>query len=773
MADYVSHAAHWGTFTARWNGKHLDIRPHPADPDPSPILGNFADVLRHRARITKPSVRKSWLERGAHSGTRSLDEPFVEMEWDEILPLAAGAIADVAGRHGAEGVFGGSYGWSSAGRFHHAQSQIHRFLNVTLGGYVRSVNSYSAGASAVILPRILGPFEAMSRHNVTWSQIEAETDVVLAFGGMALKNSNVASGGVTAHIERGAMARAAARGCRFHLFSPLRDDFPPEAGAIWHPLRPGTDVAVMLGLCHTMLAEGLHDVGFLEEYCTGFDVFSAYLAGERDGQPKTAEWASGISGVPAETIVRLAREMTAGRSLVTVAHALQRARYGEQPVWAGAALAAMAGQIGLPGGGYNYALGTMAHTGRRINAVPIPTLSQGTNGVSNFIPVARISDMLLNPGKNYHYNGCEMTYPDIRLVYWAGGNPFHHHQDLNRLRLALAMPETIIVHENAWTAMARSADIVLPATMTLERDDIGAATTDPRLIAMRRIAPAVGLARDDYAIFSELSRLMGSEDAFTERRDAREWLAHLYEPTRMALAERGRDAPDFESFWERGELALPSAPDDGGMLRAFRQNPQIAPLPTPSGRIEIFSHTIADFGYDDCPGHPVWLAPDEVPNEAAPLVLIANQPSTRLHSQLDFGAYSQSSKVRGREPVRLNPQDAAQRGICDGDIVRIFNGRGACLAGAVVSDGVMAGIVNLSTGAWFDPLDVGDGSLECGHGNPNILTRDIGTSKLAQGCCGQVTIVEVSRYDGELPPIQAYDPPARESATELATARIA
>ncbi|CCF18290.1 Trimethylamine-N-oxide reductase (Cytochrome c) [Pseudorhizobium banfieldiae] len=657
------------------------------------------------------------------------------------------------GRHGAEGVFGGSYGWSSAGRFHHAQSQIHRFLNIALGGYVRSVNSYSAGASAVILPWILGPFEAMSRNNVTWSQIEAETDVVLAFGGMALKNSNVASGGVTTHIERGAMARAAARGCRFHLFSPLRDDFPPEAGAIWHPIRPGTDVAVMLGLCNTMLAEGLHDVEFLEQYCTGFDVFSAYLAGGEDGQPKTAEWASGISGVPAQSIVRLAREMTAGRSLVTVAHALQRARFGEQPVWAGAALAAMAGQIGLPGGGYNYALGTMGHTGRRINAVPIPTLLQGRNGVSNFIPVARISDMLLNPGETYHYDGREMTYPDIRLVYWAGGNPFHH-QDLNRLRSALARPQTIIV---------------LPATMTLEREDIGAAGTDPRLIAMRRLAPAVGMSRDDYAIFADLSRLMGSEDAFTEGRDAREWLAHLYEPTRMALAERGWDAPDFESFWERGELTLPSAPDDGGMLRAFRQNPQSAHLPTPSGRIEIFSRTIADFGYDDCPGHPVWLAPDEVPNEAAPLVLIANQPSTRLHSQLDFGAYSQSSKVRGREPARLNPQDAAQQGIRDGDIVRIFNGRGACLAGAVLRDGVMAGIVNLSTGAWFDPLDVGDGSLGCGHGNPNILTRDIGTSKLAQGCCGQVTVVEVSRYDGELPPVRAYDPPS----TELATVRTA
>lgn len=759
MSGHISHAAHWGAFTARWDGERLDVRSHPADPDPSPILGNFANVLRHRARVLKPAVRKGWLEQGPHPGRRRLDDAFVEMEWEDVLPLVAKAIGDVRDRHGPEGVYGGSYGWSSAGRFHHVQSQIHRFLNMAIGGYVKSVNSYSAGASSVILPRVMGPFEALSRHNVTWDQIVTDTDLVLAFGGMALKNSNIASGGITAHIERGAMAQAALRGCRFHLFSPLKDDFPPEAGAIWHPIKPGTDVAVMLGLCHTMLAEGLHDRPFLDRYCTGFDIFSAYLEGRSDGQAKTAEWASTISGVPTETIVRLAREMTQKRSLVTVAHALQRARFGEQPVWAGLALAAMAGQIGLPGGGYNYALGAMGHTGRRLNAVPIPTLSQGTNGVSSFIPVARICDMLLNPGSPYQYDGRELIYPDIRLIYWAGGNPFHHHQDLNRLQQAFAVPETIVVQENAWTPMARAADIVLPATMTLEREDIGAAATDPRLIAMRRLAPPAGMARDDYEIFADLSRLMGTEDAFTEGRSARGWMAHLYEPTRKALAERGWDAPDFEEFWQRGELDLPSAPDDGGLLRSFRGDPEAAPLPTPSGRIELFSRTIADFGYDDCLGHPAWFSPEDQPDTEHPLVLVANQPATRLHSQLDFGAYSQSSKIRGREPARLNPDDAAARGIRDGDIIRIFNSRGACLAGAVLSDGVMPGVVNLSTGAWFDPIDHEADHAECRHGNPNMVTRDIGTSKLAQGCCGQVTTVEVSRCNGPLPPIRAYDPP--------------
>ena len=148
--------------------------------------------------------------------------------------------------------------------------------------------------------------------------------------------------------------------------------------------------------------------------------------------------------------------------------------------------------------------------------------------MSDFIPVARIADMLLNPGSAFNYNGQAMRYPDIRLVYWAGGNPFHHHQDLNRLRAAFRRPETIIVHETAWTSSARHADIVLPATTTLERDDIGAADRDPLMIAMKKLIEPVGEARDDYDIFSEIARRLGRAEEFTENRTSKEWLCLLY-----------------------------------------------------------------------------------------------------------------------------------------------------------------------------------------------------------------------------------------------------
>ena len=408
-------------------------------------------------------------------------------------------------------------------------------------------------------------------------------------------------------------------------------------------------------------------------------------------------------------------------------------------------LAAALGQIGLPGGGYAYSLGAIGYYGRRVNAVPGPTLGQGRNGVADFIPVARIADMLLNPGTTYRYNGETRVYPDIRLVYWAGGNPFHHHQDLNRLRKAFARLDTLVVHELAWTASAR-------------REDIGYSTNDPLMVAMHRIAEPFGLARDDYEIFSDLAERLGARDAFTEGRTARQWLTHLYEPTRVSLAARGLAAPSFEEFWEGGSLSVPQHLDDGGTLRRFREDPIAHPLPTPSGRIEIFSAKIAGHRDADCPGHPHWLEKTDVPRPGSPLYLIANQPATRLHSQLDFGGHSTEAKHRGREVARMNPRDANARGIADEDIIRLFNARGACLAAVRVTEAIAPGIVQLPTGAWYDPMDPEEEAPLCVHGNPNVLTRDIGTSSFAQGCTGQLTTVEVERFNGNLPPIRAFDP---------------
>lgn len=757
--QFRPHTSHWGVFSARMNDGRVEVRPYEKDPDPNRLIENFTDALNHQARVARPMIRRGWLKRGAGPDERRGRDEFVAVPWDEALDLLGRELARVRDQFGPAAIFGGSYGWSSAGRFHHAQSQVHRFLNKALGGYVKSVNSYSSGASSVLVPHILGDYEDLTKRNVSWEQIADHADVVIAFGGMALKNSMVAGGSVSQHLERDAMRRARRRGCEFILVSPLRADLPDEARADWISCIPGTDTALMLAIVHTLVAEGLHDRSFIDRYTVGWPEFERYLIGAADGRPKDAEWAAPIVGIDANAIRALARRLHGRRALVVVSHSLQRAQHGEQPVWMGTVLAAALGQIGLPGGGYAYALGAIAYYGRRTNDVPMPTLPQGRNGVRDFIPVARIADMLLNPGGQYRYNGQTRAYPDIRLVYWAGGNPFHHHQDLNRLRRAFARLDTLVVHELGWTATARHADVVLPSTMTLERSDIGASSNDPLVVPMRPVAKPFGEARDDYAIFSELAERLGAGEAFTEGRTVRQWLEFLYEPTRAGLLAHGLAAPSFEEFWNGEGLDVPQKTDDGGLLRAFRNDPDKAPLRTPSGRIEIYSSTIATFNEPDCPGHPAWLAPSEAPTRETPLHLIANQPTTRLHSQLDFGAYSAGAKHRGREVARMHPKDATARGIADGDIVRLHNARGSCLAAVRLTEDIRPGVVQLPTGAWYDPEDAEEDMPMCVHGNPNVLTRDIGTSALAQGCTGQLTTVQVEAFKRNIPPIKAYDPP--------------
>ena len=759
----LPHSSHWGAFSVLLREEGIEVVPHPQDPDPSALLGNIPASVSHPARIARPMVRRGWLEHGPGCDDRRGRDEFIQVSWSRALDLVAAELRRVYAAHGPRAIFGGSYGWASAGRFHDAQSQIHRFLNLA-GGYVRSVGSYSSGAATVILPHIVGPQGAVAGNNVSWAELVAESALVLALGGMALKNNDVGGGGTSRHIAREQLRAARDRRVEFHLIGPLRDDLPGEIGAVCHAIRPGTDVALMLGIAHTLVSDGRHDRAFLDLFCVGYEVFEDYLLGRRDAQPKDAVWAAAICGLPAERIIAIARHATGRRTLVTCSQSLQRAEHGEQPVWMGVVLAALLGQIGLPGGGFAYALGSTSNTGKPAVAVSVPTLPQGRNSIADFIPVARLADMLLSPGEPFDYDGQRLTYPDIKLVYWAGGNPFHHHQDLNRLRRAFARPDTVIVHDSAWTASARHADVVLPATITLEREDIGAAAGDPLLVAMHRAAAPYGEARDDYGIFSDLAERLGFAEQFTEGRSARQWLQYLYDATRRALLARGVAAPDFDRFWEAGELMLPTVPWDGGIVRAFRRDRAAAPLPTPSGKIEITSPTIASFDYADCPGHPVWLAPSEgagSPDMARfPLQLVANQPATRLHSQLDFGATSQASKINGREPVRIHPQDAAARGIRDGEIVRLYNDRGACLAGAVLSEALRPGVVQLSTGAWYDPGDPAAEKPLCVHGNPNVLTRDAGTSHLAQGCSGQLSLVEAERYDGPLPRVKAFDPPS-------------
>src|SRR5689334_12715804 len=195
------HLTHWGAFEAVSDGERLtQVRPWRGDPEPMPQIGNVASAQHHPARIAVPHVRKGWLDRGPGAPGRG-DEPFVPVPWDAALDMLAAELRRVYTEFGPEAVYGGSYGWASAGRFHHAQSQLHRFLNC-LGGYVRHVNSYSLGTSTVLMPYVVGDLFALLWRFTAKSVIAEHTELVVAFGGISPKNAAVNPGGVSRHHTR-------------------------------------------------------------------------------------------------------------------------------------------------------------------------------------------------------------------------------------------------------------------------------------------------------------------------------------------------------------------------------------------------------------------------------------------------------------------------------------------------------------------------------------------------------------------------------------------
>lgn len=755
-------AAHWGVYRAEVSEGRIEaLHPFERDPDPSPIGQGYLDVLDDPLRIKTPVVREAWLEnRGKKIPPRTGNDSYVRISWDDAEALVAEELVRVRNTHGNQAIFGGSYGWASAGRFHHAQSQLHRFLNC-IGGYTRSVNSYSLAAGEVILSHILGDAAGFIHAPQPWQSIARHTRLIVAFGGIPVRNSQVSSGGTGYHRTLEGLEQAKDAGVSFVNVSPNRSDCSDSLNAEWLSVRPGSDVAVMLGLAHEFLHNNWYDSAFLDRYTHGFDAFSAYLRGEVDGEPKSARWAAEIAGIPEDTIKMLAKRMASTRTMISVSWALTRQENGEQPFWMATTLAAMLGQIGLPGGGVAYGYGAANSVGNERRALRYAALPQLNNPVDELIPVARIADMLLHPHAEYRFNGETRRYPDIRIVYWAGGNPFHHHQDLTKLSAAWQKPETVIVHDYCWNALAKRADIVLPCTTPLERDDIMITPRDRFIVSMNAAVPPVGEARNDHEILLGISQKLDVDSKFSGNRTPAEWLKWIYSESRAFAHNFGVELPDYDSFLAKGwhETELPEDPIDA--FSEFRADPESAPLKTTSGKIEITSTATAKFENAGILPHPAWYEPREWLGQATarfPFHLISSQPADKLHSQLDHGRISQAAKLKGRTPLHIHPEDAARLGISDGSSVCVKNVRGACLATAVFDSGLLRGVVQMSTGAWLDAELQDDGTLLCRHGNPNVLTQDRGTSGLAQGPTAHSCLVAVELHTPHVK-IKAFQPP--------------
>jgi len=769
--------SHWGAFHAKvTDGRIASLRPWDKDPRPSPALDGILDSVYSPTRIKYPMVRRAFLERGPGADPAGRgDGDFVRVTWDQALDLVAKELVRVEKAYGPGATFAGSYGWKSPGKLHNCQNLLRRMMNLK-GGFVNASGDYSTGASQVIMPYVVGSLEVYDQ-TTAWPVVVENTELMVFWGANPVNNCQI-GWIVPDHGAYVGLEALKQKGTKVISIDPQRTETCTYLDAEWLAPRPQTDVAMMLGIAHTLHAEKLHDEKFLARFTTGFDKFLPYLTGEADGTPKTAEWAEAICGIPAATIKDLARRFAKNRTMMASGWSIQRQHHGEQAHWMLVTLAAMLGQIGLPGGGYglsyHYANGGSP-------AANSPVLSGITDGSkttqgsdwlsssgSSSIPVSRIVEMLENPGQPFDFNGTRANYPDVKLAYWVGGNPFAHHQDRNRMVQAWHHLETFIVHDFQWTATARRADIVLPATTSYERNDIEQIGdySLSSIIAMKKVIEPVFEARSDYDIFAAIATRLGKGDAFTEGRTEMDWIRSFYEAAMIQARGQGMEMPVFDAFWNSDDaLAFPITAVGKGYIqhKDFRDDPLLNPLGTPSGRIEIYSSAIAEMGYDDCPPHPTWMEPIERlggPTTKYPLHIDSSHPKYRLHSQLCGTALRATYAIAGREPCWINPADAKTRGIADGDLVRVFNDRGQILAGARITDDIRPGVIRVNEGGWFDPVDPRlPGSLDR-YGDVNNLTVGIGTSKLAQGNCGHTAVGDVEKYQGPALEVDVFREPA-------------
>jgi anaerobic dimethyl sulfoxide reductase subunit A len=529
------------------------------------------------------------------------------------------------------------------------------------------------------------------------------------------------------------LKHARAAGARTVCIDPRMSPTSVALADEWIPIRPGTDAAMMSAMAFVMLTEGLHDEAFVRTHCVGFDAtqmpagcgdaesYSDYILGRRDGVPKTPAWAEAITAVPRATIARIAREYaTTKPAMLYQGYGMQRRAYGEQVVRAGCVLAAITGNVGVPGG---WASGLANTPDGGCGWYVFPA---GTNPVKASIPVFLWSEAVRHGrdmGAEHGVLGADRLDSDIKLIYAVASNCLvNQHADINRSTAILrdeSKVECIVVQDQFLTSTAQFADVVLPACTQFETWGVedGWKYTEEVLLMPKVVEPP-GEARSDYRICADIAERLGIGDAFTEGRDERAWVAWCLDHYR---ATRFPGLPSLDEF-EASNAGVYSKPVTAAAIafEDFRRDPVAHPLATPSGKIEIFSKPLFDLGRpDEIPAVPKYIQEWESPfgPEAArfPLQVIGHHTLHRVHSTHDNNDWLEEAFP---QRAFINPIDAAARGIADGDHVRVWNDRGATILPCRVTPRIMPGVVDIPEGAWWRPDAQG---VDRG-GSINVLT---------------------------------------------------
>jgi anaerobic dimethyl sulfoxide reductase subunit A len=695
----------------------------------------------HPDRLTRPLKRV---------GPRG-NGKFQPVSWDEALDTVASQIERVKRQYGPSALFV-PYGTGSYNQLN--GSHVARRLMNLYGGCLGIYNSYSWAATNLATPTVYGTL-------VTGNQRQdwLNAKYILMWGWNPAEMRDGTNSDYFIKLAREAGARVVCIDPRHSLSAAsLADE--------WIPIRPGTDTAMMSAMAYVMLGEHLYDAEFVRTHCVGFDTsqmpasaagaesYSDYILGTRDGMPKTPQWAESITGVPAETIVRIAREYaTIKPSVLYQGYGMQRRAYGEQVVRAGCVLAAITGNVGIPGG-WASGLGLQAPDGGGLWTV-FPT---GENPVKASIPVFLWTEACLR-GKSMTQadgiRGAERLDNDIKLIYAVATNCLiNQHADVNRTVEILrdeSKVEFIAVQDHFLTPSARFADIILPACTQFETWGVedGWKYGDEVILQPKLVEP-LGESKSDYRICAELAERLGIGEAFTEGRDEKDWVEYCLQEFRRL---RFPELPTLDEFidsnlgaWTRPATKPAIAFED------FRRDPEKYPLKTPSGKIEIFSKQLFDLGKpDEIPPIPKYIQEWESPFEEAPaavssgvrhgkypLQAIGHHTLHRVHSTHDNNDWLEEAFP---QRVFINPVDAEPRGIKDGDEVQVYNDRGALILPCRISPRILPGVVDIPQGAWYEPDKNGIDRGGC----VNVLTSHHWTP-FAYGTTQHTIMVQVESY---------------------------
>jgi anaerobic dimethyl sulfoxide reductase subunit A len=680
---------------------------------------------------------------------------FEPIGWDEALDTVARELQRVKAQYGPSALFV-PYGTGSCNQVN--GSHVTRRLLNLFGGCLGIYNSYSWGAINMATPTVYG---TLVTGNQRQDWLNARYILMWGWNPAEMRDGTNSDYFIRLARERGA---------RIVCIDPRHSLSAATLADEWIAIRPGTDAAMMTAMAYVMLTERLHDAAFVRTHCVGFDAgqmpagadgaesYSDYVLGLRDGVPKTPQWAEPITAVPAGTIARIAREYATTKPAVLYqGYGMQRRAYGEQVVRAGCVLAAITGNVGVPGG-WASGLGLQAPDGGPLWTV----FPLGTNPVPAQIPVFLWTEAVLR-GRHMTaadgVRGADRLDNDIKLIYATATNCLiNQHADTNRTAAILrdeSKVEFLVVQDNFLTPTARFADIVLPACTQFETWGVedGWKYGDEVIVQPKLVEPP-GECQSDYRISAELAGRLGIGDAFTEGRDERAWVE-------VCLDEfRRRRFPELPTLDEllAANAGVWSRPvtEPAIAFADFRRDPVRFPLPTPSGRIEIFSTQLHDLARPDAiPAVPKYIEEWESPFggdrgdvPAFPLQAIGHHTLRRVHSTHDNNDWLEEAFP---QRVFINPIDASQRGIADGDEVKVFNARGALVLTCRVTPRIMPGVVDVPQGAWWAPAADG---VDHG-GNVNVLTSSRWTP-FAFGTAQHTAMVEVEAWhrtpEGARPP---------------------